>query len=76
MMVTISLVREAKPKKLFKYFETNNVEITMPYKGIYYVHGISLFPLQIVVTGELEHKDHVWIRHLQIKWKEQIWTDL
>ncbi len=45
MMFTISLVREAKPKKLFKYFETNNVEITMPYKGIYYVHGISLFPV-------------------------------
>ncbi len=65
--VTISLVREAKPKKLFKYFENNNVEITMPYKGIYYVHGISLFPLQIVVTGELEHKDHVWIRALTDK---------
>lgn len=68
--VTISLVREAKPKKLFKYFEDNNVGITMPYKGIYYVHGMTLFPLQIIVTGELESEAHVWIRALTDRMEE------
>lgn len=35
-----------------------------PYKGIYYVRDAVLFPTQIVVTGELDRKNHVWLTAL------------
>lgn len=62
--VTISIIREKKPKKLFKYFKDNNVKVTMPYKGIYYVDWISLFPIQVIITKELEQDKHIWIKAL------------
>lgn len=65
--VTISLVRETKPEKLFKYFNDNNVEVTMPYKGIYYISGMSMFPAQVIVTSELEQESHIWIKALTDK---------
>ena len=34
--VTVSLVREAKPEGLFRYFKENNYSVTNPYRGIYY----------------------------------------
>lgn len=65
--ITISIVRETKPEKLFKYFKENNVEVTMPYKGIYYVNWIPLFPIQIIATRELEQDKHMWIKALTDK---------
>ena len=65
--VTISIVRETKPEKLFKYFKDNCMEVTMPYKGIYYIKGISPFPAQIIVTKELEQDGHVWLKALTDK---------
>lgn len=62
--VTISIIREKKSKKLFKYFKDNNVKVTMPYKGIYYVDWISLFPIQVIITKELEQDKHIWIKAL------------
>ena len=57
--VIISLVREAKPEKLFRYFKNNNIKVTMPYMGIYYIHGISPFPAQLIVAKELEPEEHM-----------------
>lgn len=71
--VTISLLREAKPRELFNYFKTNNVKVEMPYKGIYYIQGIFPFPAQVIVIKELGQEEHMWIKALTDKMKK---TDL
>ncbi len=62
--LTVSLVREAKPEGLFEYFREHGYRLFNPYKGIYYVEGNVLFPTQIIVTKELDEKNHVWLRAL------------
>lgn len=63
--ITVSIIRESKPVKLFKILKSENVQITMPYKGIYYIsNGIAIFPTQIIVTKELTDKGHTWIKAL------------
>lgn len=68
--VTISLLRESKPRELFNYFKEHNVEVTMPYNGIYYVQGISPFPAQVIVIKELGSEGHIWIKALTEKMKK------
>lgn len=36
----------------------------MPYKGIYYVDWIPQFPIQLIITKELEQDKHMWIKAL------------
>lgn len=61
----MSIIRESKPVELFKILKSENVQITMPYKGIYYINnGIAIFPTQIIVTKELSDKGHTWIKSL------------
>lgn len=74
--VTVSLVREAKPEGLFRYFESHQYLITNPYRGIYYVEGAVLFPTQIIVTRELEQEAHVWLRVLSDRVEKQDMTKL
>lgn len=62
--ITVSIIREAKPEKLFKYFDENEYYVTNLYNGIYYIKGKVLFPTQIVVTKELDGKAHRWIKAL------------
>ena len=69
--VTVSLVREGKPEELFGYLEENGFRITHPYRGIYYIEGPVMFLSQVVVTGELELEEHVWLRALSEKLKEK-----
>jgi len=69
--ITVSLVREAKPKKLFKYFNEHNIRISNPYKGIYYVLDKVWFSTQIIVTKELDKEKHKWLRALSGKLEEQ-----
>ena len=65
--ITISFVRGKRPEKLLKYFKNNNVQVSTPYKGIYYINGISPFPAQIIATNELEGKTHLWLKALTDK---------
>ena len=69
--VTISIVRETKPEKLFKYFKDNGLEVAMPYKGIYYVCGLLPFPTQVIATSELEQEGHIWLKALTDKMEKQ-----
>ena len=62
--ITTSLIRKAKPIKLFQYFEEHGIQLENPYKGIYYVKGGVLFPTQIVVTKELTPQEHIWLTAL------------
>ena len=69
--VTVSLIREAKPQGLFRYFSEHGYALENPHRGIYYVAGNVLFPVQVVVTGELDAEEHVWIGSLSQKLKKQ-----
>lgn len=69
--VTISLFRYAKPKKLFRYFVRNGMFLSNPYPGIYYVEGKNLFPVQIIVTRELDIDKHIWLVALSGKLTKQ-----
>lgn len=74
--ITVSLIREIKPESLFKYFEEHQYLLTNPYRGIYYVEGMVLFPTQIIVTKELEEEAHIWLRALSDKMGKQDMTKL
>ena len=62
--ITVSLVRDAKPVELFRYFEKHEYTIATPYRGVYYIEGMVLFPTQIIVTKELERDTHIWLKAL------------
>ncbi len=62
--ITISVIREAKPMELLRYFRGHGCDVTEVYGGIYYVEGKTWFPTQIVVTGELSWDAHMWLKGL------------
>ena len=62
--ITITIIRDAKPEGLFRYFERHGIRVTNPYRGIYYVLDGVLFPTQIIIGKELEQKGHAWIKAL------------
>ena len=69
--ITMTLIRKAKPVKLFQYFEEHGIRLENPYKGIYYVMNGALFPTQIVVTKELNHQEHIWMTALTDEMQKQ-----
>lgn len=69
--ITVSIVREARPEGLFRYFKTHGIRMETPYCGIYYILDAVVFPTQIIVTGELPDKNHRWLRALSGKLKKQ-----
>ena len=62
--ITVSIVRQNKPAGLFGYFKEHRIRVMNPYRGIYYVMDAVLFPTQIVVTKELDKKEHAWLTAL------------
>ncbi len=70
--ITISLVREARPRKLFQYFRAQNYSIVNSYAGIYYIEGAIPFPAQVIVTQELDSAAHGWLCALSRNIKEPV----
>ncbi|MCI8488739.1 MAG: hypothetical protein HFJ04_00510 [Lachnospiraceae bacterium] len=69
--ITISLFREAKPEGLFRYFAQHGYLVSNRCRGIYLLEGTVIFPIQIVVTGELDKAEHVWLGALSEKLRKQ-----
>lgn len=74
--ITVSLLREARPEGLFRYFEGHGYTVSNPHKGIYYIKGKNMFPVQIVVTGELDKAEHTWLGALSEKLGKQDMAEL
>ena len=74
--ITVSLLRESKPEGLFRYFAEHGYSVSSPYKGIYYIKGKNMFPVQIVATGELDKTAHTWLGALSGKLEKQDMTEL
>lgn len=64
--ITLTLMREAYPRELFKTLERSGVKVSEKYQGIYYLTGKMLFPTQIIVIKELDNK-HAALRILSSK---------
>jgi hypothetical protein len=62
--VTVSLFRNAYPKALFQELKKEGYILKKMYPGIYYVRGKVPFPVQVVVTSQLERKAHCSLRVL------------
>ena len=69
--ITVTLVREAKPEGLFRYFKDHRTKVSNPYPGISYVLDKVLFSTQIIVTRELDGRNHGWLKSLSDKLKRQ-----
>lgn len=59
--ITISLVKEKKPEKLFHWFERNGYQIQETYRGIYYVTKDNHFITQIIVSKQLSKENQKWL---------------
>lgn len=64
--LTVSLFRDAKPLKLMKELIRYGSRIKKHAEGIYYIEGL-LIPAQIIVTRELESREHPALRILAKK---------
>ena len=60
--ITVSLVREGKPVKLLEHLAAK-YPVVKQGQGIYRISGM-LFPIQFIVTGELDPASHIWLRSL------------
>ena len=69
--ITVSIVREIEPVKLFQYFKEHEIHYTNPYRGIYYVTDKVLFPTQIIVTKKLNPVEHMWLTALSAGLEKQ-----
>ncbi len=70
--ITISLVREARPRKLFRHFMEQGCSMINPYAGIYYIEGAVPFSTQVIVTQELDSAAHGWLCALSRNIKEPV----
>ena len=68
--ITISFVRESKPQKLFSILEKNGIDISLRHKGIYDLGGCPFFRAQIIVSSELDLREHLWLKSLTSKMRE------
>lgn len=69
--ITVSILREEKPEKLFRYLESREIKVTNPHEGIYYVQEKHLFPTQVIVTKELDKENHIWLKSLSENLEKQ-----
>ena len=59
--ITISILKERKPVKLFQWFKDHGYEIQQNFNGIYYIKNHFHFDTQIIVLKELDPKLHLWL---------------
>lgn len=65
--ITVSVIREAKPVGLFRYFKEHGYSVSSDHDGIYHIEGPFPFPAQLIVTGELDKTSHTWLKALSVK---------
>lgn len=63
--ITITFVTCRYPRRLCRHLQDHyKVRIVQAHEGIYYVEGL-MFPLQIVLIGELPAHDYTWLSRLR-----------
>ena len=70
--ITLTFVRHSKPVELLKQLAADGYEISESSQGIYHMQISDLqFEIQIVVTSEVNEKEHVWLTSLAANLSEQ-----
>lgn len=65
--VTVTLVRDRYPRKLFKALRQQGMTIKEAFQGIYHMKGPNLFDTQVIVTKRLDPRTHRGLRVLTAK---------
>ena len=61
--ITISFIREGKPRKLLKYFREEGFRVSNEDNGIYYVKRDGFPDMQVIATRELDD-GYIWLKAL------------
>ena len=69
--ITITLIREKYPRKLFQWFQELGYCVYEKFSGIFYVEQKNQFPIQVVVSEMLEKEDQQWLTLLNRELKEE-----
>ena len=69
--ITITLIRDRKPVKLMQELEKSGYGCKKEAAGIYYVSG-AMFPVQIIVSSELDMELHVQLKALTDRLEESL----
>ena len=69
--ITITLIRDRKPAKLLQKLSSDGYECRKETAGIYYVSGV-MFPVQIIVSSELDTEMHVQLKALTNQLNETV----
>ena len=69
--ITITLIRDRKPVKLMQELEKSGYGCKKETAGIYYVNG-AMFPVQIIVSSELDVDMHVQLKALTDRLEESL----
>jgi hypothetical protein len=69
--ITLTFLRSRRPRKLLKILSEKGYTITEPYIGIYYIQKDTYLMTQIIVTEKLDAEEHVWLRALTDRLKEE-----
>ena len=62
--LTVSVVRDVHPDKLFSVIVKSGGKVDQKYPGIYYISGIVNIPTQVIVSSELDEELHTSLRIL------------
>ena len=69
--LTLSFIREAYPAKLIGMLIGMGYDVEEKRPGIYYVTGNLMFPVQIIVTGQMESHTHLSLKALSKQVKKE-----
>lgn len=71
MDITLSFIRKRKPTKLLKKLKEEKFIIEEFRPGIYYVSRNDSIAIQIVVSKELDKRNHIWLNSLTDELSEE-----
>ena len=63
--VSVTLIRERFPRKLFRWLREHNYQLEEKYRGIYYVFRKGDFATQVIVSKRLSKKNQKWLTLLK-----------
>lgn len=69
--ITLTLIREKYPRKLFKWFRKHGYMVEERYAGIFYITGVNFIITQVIVLKKLSKENQKWLTLLNKKLDEQ-----
>ena len=68
--ITVTLIREAYPREMFKQLKILGIDATEQYRGIYYLSGKTTFDTQVIVNSRLDSEKHAGLKVLSRRAKK------